>query len=139
MSSKVYNLFISHSWAYSDAYEKLVSLLDNATYFSYRNYSVPRDDPIHNAPTSAALYNAIKQQMSNCHIVLIMAGVYSTYSTWIEREIEIAQIEYMNPKPIIGIKPWAQTRISAVVQEASDEIVAWSTNSIVRAIREHSL
>ena len=25
--SKTYHLFISHSWAYSDAYEKLINLL----------------------------------------------------------------------------------------------------------------
>jgi len=39
----MYNLFISHSWTYSDAYDRLVDLLDNASYFSYRNYSVPKD------------------------------------------------------------------------------------------------
>ena len=44
---KTFNLFISHSWAYSDAYEKLVNLLDARAYFSYRNYSVPQDDPLH--------------------------------------------------------------------------------------------
>lgn len=32
-----YNLFISHSWTYSDAYDKLVNLLDDAENFSYRN------------------------------------------------------------------------------------------------------
>ena len=32
-----YNLFISHSWTYSDAYEKLVALLDAKPYFSYKN------------------------------------------------------------------------------------------------------
>ena len=44
-----YNLFISHSWTYSDAYEKLISLLDADQYFTYKNYSVPKNDPIHNA------------------------------------------------------------------------------------------
>ena len=33
----VYNLFISHSWAYSDAYEKLVKLLDAKKGFDYKN------------------------------------------------------------------------------------------------------
>ncbi|OPY56750.1 MAG: hypothetical protein A4E55_01950 [Pelotomaculum sp. PtaU1.Bin035] len=44
-----YNLFISHSWTYSDAYDKLIGLLNSDPYFSYKNYSVPKDDPIHNA------------------------------------------------------------------------------------------
>ena len=34
--------FISHSWAYSDAYEKLVNLLDARAYFSYRNTRFPK-------------------------------------------------------------------------------------------------
>ena len=40
---KIYNLFISHSWTYGDAYEKFCSLLDSASNFMYRNYSVPKD------------------------------------------------------------------------------------------------
>jgi len=137
--AKTYNLFISHSWAYSDAYEKLISLLDNASHFSYRDYSVPKDDPIHDAPNSEALYEAIKRQMASCHVVLIMAGVYATYSTWIKKEITIAQTEFVNGKPILGIKPWAQTNVSSVVSEAAVEIVSWNTDSIVQAIRRNAL
>lgn len=43
-----YNLFISHSWNYSNAYNDLVRLLNSKPYFNYKNYSVPKDDPIHN-------------------------------------------------------------------------------------------
>jgi hypothetical protein len=116
-----------------------VGLLGARPYFNYRNYSVPKDDPIHNAPNSAALYEAIKRQMSSCHIVLVLAGVYSTYSTWIKKEIKIAQDEFTTPKPIVGVKPWAQTNVSSVVSEAAEETVAWNTESIVSAIRTHAL
>jgi len=136
---RTYNLFISHSWSYSDAYEKLIALLKKRPYFNFRDYSVPRDDPIHNAPTSRELYEAIKRQMTPCHIVLILAGVYATYSTWIDREIRIAKTEFHHPKPIIAIRPWAQRKISRIVAENADEIVGWNTDSIVNAIRRHSL
>lgn len=43
-----YNLFISHSWTYGDAYDRLVDMLNAKPYFSYKNYSVPKYDPIHN-------------------------------------------------------------------------------------------
>ena len=33
--AKTYHIFISHSWAYSDAYEKLINLLDKDSSFSY--------------------------------------------------------------------------------------------------------
>ncbi|WP_294769536.1 TIR domain-containing protein [uncultured Rhodoferax sp.] len=134
--ANTYNLFISHSWTYSDAYDNLVKLLNARGYFSFNNCSVPKDDPIHNAPTSAALYQAIYNQMKPASVVLIMAGVYSTYSEWINKEIKIAKSEFSNSKPIIAIRPWAQTNMSSVVQDAADEIVGWNTESIVAAIRK---
>jgi len=91
------SLFISHSWSYGDAYKKLVDLLDAAPNFQYKNYSVPKDDPVHNAPNAEALYKAIKNQMVFCDVVLIMAGKYATYSKWIEREIQIAKRDYRKP------------------------------------------
>jgi hypothetical protein len=128
------SLFISHSWAYGDAYEKLVALLDAAPNFRYRNYSVPKDDPVHNAPNVDALYKAIKNQMVFCDVVLIMAGKYATYSKWIQREIQIAKSDFS--KPIVGIRPWANAQVSSVVSNAADRLVSWNTNSIVAAIRE---
>lgn len=56
-----YNLFISHSWAYSDAYESLVKLLNAKPYFSYKNYSVPKDNPIYDASNTKELKEAIKR------------------------------------------------------------------------------
>lgn len=135
--SKTYNLFISHSWTYGDAYERLIKLLDSAPSFSYRDYSVPKDDPIHNAPNVAALYDAIKTQMTFCHVVIILAGVYASYSKWIDREIRCATRDLS--KPIIAIRPWDSERISTMVQDNATKIVGWSTSSIVSAIREVAL
>lgn len=128
------NLFISHSWTYSDAYDKLCRLLDAAPRFSYRNYSVPKDDPVHDAPNTAALYAAIKERMAFCEVVLIMAGKYATYSKWIEREIKIAKEDFS--KPVVGIRPWANEQVSSVVADNADRLVSWNTDSIVSAIRE---
>lgn len=127
-----YNLFISHSWAYSDAYSKLMELLSNAPYFNFKNYSVPKDDPIHNAPNDYQLRAAIKNQMQHASCVLILAGVYATYSKWINIEIQLAQ---EMGKKIIAIQPWAAQKTSQVVKNAADEIVGWNTSSIVNAIR----
>jgi hypothetical protein len=129
------NLFISHSWVYTDAYEKLIKLLNAAQNFQYKNYSVPKNDPVHNAPNTDALYRAIQNQMVFCDVILIMAGKYATYSKWIKREIEIAK-SYTIPKPIIAIRPWANEQVSSVVSGAADKLVNWSTSSIVSAIRE---
>ena len=127
-----YNLFISHSWAYSDAYDKLVNLLNNSSYFTYKNYSVPKNDPIHNAPYDYQLKAAIKNQMQHASYVLIMAGVYSTYSKWINIEIQLAK---EMGKKIIAIEPWGSQHTSLTVKQAADKVVGWNTSSIVSAIR----
>ncbi len=127
-----YNLFISHSWTYSDAYEKLVNLLDAKPYFSYKNYSVPKNDPIHHAYYDYQLKAAIKAQMQSASCVLILAGVYATYSKWINIEIELAN---SMGKTIIAIQPWGAEKTSTVVKNAADVIVGWNTDSIVKAIR----
>ena len=137
--AKTYNLFISHSWTYGDAYEKLVKMLDAAPYFSYRNHSVPKDDPIHNAPNQAALREAIKNKMSGCHAILILAGVYATYSKWINEEIALAKRGFQTPKPIVAIQPWGAERTSQVVKDNADIIVGWNTRSIVDGIRQVGL
>lgn len=129
----MYNLFISHSWAYTDYYQRLIGLLDSAPYFYYKNYSVPKDDPIHNAPNDYQLRAAIKNQMQHASCVLILAGVYASYSKWINIEISLAQ---EMGKKIIAIEPWASKHTSTVVKRAADEIVRWNAASIVKAIRQ---
>ena len=136
----MYNLFISHSWTYSDAYEKLTELLDKAKYFSYKNYSVPKNDPIHNANNSKELYEAIKQQVRYAHIVIILAGIYSSYSKWIDKEIEVhATIFDAEREPILAIEPWGAEKTSVKVKNTADKVVKWNTNSIVDAIRKLSI
>ncbi len=131
--SKTYYLFISHSWTYGDAYEKLTSMIDEK--IDYHDYSVPKNDPIHDAGTDEELEAAIKEQMKHASVVLIMAGKYSTYSKWIKKEIKLAQNGFSSPKPIIAITPWGAEQISSVVKDAVDEVVKWNSDSIVDAIK----
>ena len=127
-----YNLFISHSWSYSENYNALLGLLNEAPNFTYKDYSVPKNNPIHNANNDSQLKAAIRNQMQHASCVLILAGVYSTYSKWINIEIELAQ---EMGKKIIAIEPWASERTSAVVKKAADVTVGCNTNSIIRGIR----
>lgn len=133
---RLYSLFISHSWTYGDAYGKLTGLLNESSYFNWRDYSVPKDSPIHNAPTTNMLESAIREQMRHASCVLIMAGKYSTFSKWIKREVRIAQ---ELGKPILAITPWGAEHISTVVKDAADEVVKWQSASIIDAIRRNAL
>ena len=133
-----YNLFISHSWAYGDAYDKLSAMLRAAPSFEYKDYSVPKDAPIHHAANATQLRNAIQVQMKSASVILIMAGKYATFSKWINEEISLAQSGYAYKKPIVAVTPWGAQQISSTVRDAADEIVAWNTSSIVAAIKRHA-
>lgn len=133
--SKEYNIFISHSWEYSDAYEKLVKMLDSQG-IKYKDYSVPRDSPIHTTGTDKELYDAIKAKISPCSVVLILAGVYSSYSKWINKEIKICKNEFSKPKKIIAIEPWGSEKTSKIVKDNADKTVKWNSKKIVDTIKE---
>ena len=137
MTTKRHRIFISHSWTYGDAYSKLVSFFNEHPTFDWIDYSVPKDDPIHNAPNDHLLYQAIKNQIAPVNCVVMLAGVYSTYSRWINKEIEISKS--VLSKPLIAIEPWGSERTSKVVKDNADVIVKWQSNSIVNAIKAYSI
>lgn len=134
--SKTFNLFISHSWTYGNEYDRLINLLSEKKYFDFKNYSVPKNDPIHSASNQTELYEAIKKQISPCHLVIILAGVYASYSKWIDKEITIAKKEFTIPKPLLAIKPFGNDKVSLSASEKADQLVNWNTESIVAAIRD---
>lgn len=136
-SLKNYRLFISHSWAYGDAYEKLVKFFKEYPNFKWSNYSVPKDDPVHDADNDTQLYNAIKKQIQPANCVVMLAGVYSTYSKWINKEIKISKTDF--DKPIVAVEPWDSKKTSQIVKDNADAIVKWQSKSIVDAIRKYSI
>ncbi len=129
----VYNLFLSHSWSYHHHYANLYSLLRAAYGFQFRNYSIPRDDPIHEAKNAAQLQAAIRNQLAYSHAVIVLAGVYASYSRWIQLEVFLAK---QFGKPIIAVEPFGAERTSRFVRENADRIVGWRTSSVVQAIRD---
>lgn len=132
---QTYHLFISHSWNYADKHDRLVELLTAHPTFSFKNFSVPPQNPIVGALNDMQLELAIENKIRPCSAVLIMAGVYSTYSKRINKEIEIAK---RLGKVIIAIRPFAAERMSTVVRDAAHAECAWNTDSIVNAIRQHT-
>lgn len=129
-----FNIFVSHSWAHDDAYYRLISLLRRRDDFLFKNFSVPKDDPIHKSLCEQELYQAIYNHIRPSSVVLILAGIYVTHSKWINHEIQIAKQGFQSPKPIIAIRPRGQIRISKLARKNADELVAWNTDSVVEAI-----
>ena len=120
-----YNLFISHSWKYADDYERLTRLLQRRGYFAFRKYSVESDAPKNN-------WQEIENNIKWSSIVVIIAGVYASYSLSMKREINLAKRHH---KPTLAVIPWENDRSSDIRNEC-DDVVGWNTESIVSAIRE---
>ena len=137
MSTHQIHVFISHSWAYSNHYDTLEDWIFNRKWsrgqasLDFRNFSVPRNDPIHNAPSDRALREAIFNQIVRCHVVVIPLGMYATYSKWIRKEIDGAK---RYTKPILGVNPQGQEHRSSIVANAAQETVGWNSKSVVGAI-----
>ena len=134
---KTYDLFLSHVWrsAENSEYYRLANLLYEASYFYWRNYSVPEHDPL-GTKTETELREALYRQIAPVNCFLVVAGMYVNHRKWIQEEIDIAE-NYS--KPIIGIVPWGQERVPTHVRNAANEMVGWQTGSILDAIRRWSL
>ena len=133
-----YNLFISHTWKYNNGYYKVVDWLDSAVAnkeFNYKNYSVPQHDPIIDPDTNVGknqLKELLKIQIRPASAVIILSGMYTAYSEWIDFEIDTA---ISMKKHIIGIKPWGQERIPKKIQDNCDQLVGWNSQSLISAIK----
>ncbi len=139
MYSKTYDIFISHAWKYGDSYQRVINFLDETSYFKYRNYSAPKDKPLISSLLSVPdddikkkIYNKIRPV--NC--VLVISGMYVAHRDWIKAEIEIAK---SLKKPLIAIKPRGAQKLPQDIRQVCCEIVGWNRESIVRAIKLHSL
>lgn len=136
-SLKTYDLFLSHVWRrqQNSEYYRLVSLLNDASLFYWRNYSVPEHDPL-GTKTDKQLRDALTRQIRPVNCVLIVSGMYVSYRKWIQEEIDIAK-DY--GKPIIGIIPLGQQRVPTEVQNVALEMVGWRKTSVVSAVRQWSI
>jgi len=131
------NIFISHSWKYSHHYNTLYDWIFRQQWkvekeqLTFKNYSVPQDNPIHNASNDKELKIEIDKRMKSASVIVIPTGMYSSYSKWIEKEINIAK--YYS-KPILAVNPWGQEKKSSIVGNASSKLVGWNKNKVVEAI-----
>ena len=78
------------------------------------------------------LVRMLAERIAKCDVVLLMAGMYSSYSHWIEVEAYLAQ--YFR-KPILAIAPNGQQKLSTIATDASPyEPIRWRGESIRSAI-----
>lgn len=137
MSCHQIHVFISHAWAYSNHYDTLASWIFNESWsvgqasLNFHDYSVPKNDPIHNARTDRELREAIYNQIRRSHVLVIPSGMYANYSNWIQKEIDGAK-KY--GKPLLAVNPLGQQRKSGVVLDNANEAVGWNKQPVINGI-----
>jgi len=137
MSTRQIHVFISHAWAHSQDYDTLAKWIfeDNWSIgqasLDFRNYSVPKNDPIHNAKNDKELQIAIFNQIARSHVVVIPVGMYASYSKWIQKEID-GSLGYK--KPILAVIPRGKKRMSGVVVDNATAEVGWNRQSVIDGI-----
>lgn len=127
---RIVRLFISHSWDHDEDYIGLIKLLRKITLFDFYNYSVPEQDPLE-ADSDKELMQELCDQLRGCHVLLVIASMYPSYSEWIQKEVLIARVY---GKPVIGVIPRGQKRISSFIREYSDVMVHWNSKSLAKMI-----
>ncbi len=137
MSTRQIHVFISHAWSYSGHYDTLAKWIFEERWsvgqasLDFRDYSIPKNDPIHNVTSTTQLKTAIFNQIARSHVVVIPSGMYANYSKWIQKEIDGAK-DYK--KPIVAVNPWGQEKKSGIVLSNSDIGVGWNKQPLIDAI-----
>lgn len=134
-SLRDYHILISHSWDYSSDYQTIKNWLNEAKNFEWTDYSVPLTKPL-DVNGKKELKEKLRNRISLCSCVIILSGMYVSYSEWIDYEIDTA-IEL--GKPIIGVKSRGQERIPSKVSNNAVVMVGWNSNSVVQAVRDYAL
>jgi hypothetical protein len=128
---RTYRLFISHVWHRSEHYQRVIDWLNEAPNFRWENLSVPEHAPV----SVDTLEYSLRNQMRDADAFIILAGMYSARSEWIDFELNFAR---RIGHPIIGVAPWGQERMPAAVLKAATEVVRWNAGGIVDAIRRNA-
>lgn len=139
MSVRQIHVFISHAWAYSEHYDTLQNWIFKNSWsvgqasLDFRDFSIPKNDPIHNAPNLRALQSKIFAKIALSHVVVIPTGMYANYSKWIKKELTGAQ---QKGKPVLAVECWGKKRHSSVVLEYADKSCGWNKDGVISSIWE---
>lgn len=132
--AKEYKLFISHSWDHDDVLQDLKNLIDSRGYFPATYTQIEKDYPI-DSENAGVIKANITKRLQESDVVLAIAGVYASYSEWMQWEMDKAKELGLR---VIGVIPRGQEHISHEVFNRSAVDVRWNADSIVDAIRNYS-
>ncbi|TJY41301.1 hypothetical protein E5161_12790 [Cohnella pontilimi] len=131
-----YNLYLSCAWNYNSMNKDLHDLLGAREDFRYRSIYLSPQHAVFQTNDERKIYESIRSKIKFCDAVIMLCGVYSNYSRWINKEI-IACKDELNI-PLIAVQRFDANRTSQVMKENADVIVNWQADEIIAAIIQHA-
>lgn len=137
MSTRQIHVFISHAWVHSHHYNTLAQWVFGENWsvgqasLKFLDYSVPKNDPIHNAANDLQLKRAIFDKIGRSHVIVIPSGMYAARRKWIQKEIEGA-IQYN--QPTLAVNPLGQLRKAGIVLNNATKAVGWNKKPVIDGI-----
>lgn len=131
------DIFIAHGWENSQHIHKLTQLLDRAdefdnefAYINHGNFdrSVLRDEMLND------LNLALKEQMTEADVVLVMTDIYHDHKDWIDKEITLAKDLGL---PIVLIRSYENRETPPELEEKADEIVVFDPEEIMQEVKNY--
>jgi hypothetical protein len=127
-------LFVSHCFAPDDDYLRVFEYLESAINFFYKNLAAPDQPP--RSLDKESLKEALRQQMSDAEIVLLLSGQYERDPVLIEFQALYAKA---CDKPVIVMEPFgAGDTVPAKLRDYADEVVQWNGREMTDAIRRQA-
>lgn len=129
--ARMINIFVSHSWDHLDDLRNLRNLLNSRGYFNVEFLEVTPDVAFKSNNINY-LHTKVGELISQADILIGLAGIYASHSDWMQWEMDKA---ISLGKPILGVIPRGQLRISQEVAKRSNDMCHWNTESIVEKVR----
>ncbi|HSO26287.1 MAG TPA: TIR domain-containing protein [Methanobacteriaceae archaeon] len=129
MDLKTYQLFITRVSETDEEYGRFTGRLNDTYDFNYENHS---NNVLSGKSDKEELKNALKDTINKVEMVIILAGLYPTYSNMIMAVLELAQAL---EKPVLLIRPYGMEDVPKELEEASNGVIGWSASCIAGAIK----
>jgi hypothetical protein len=130
---KIFDIFISHAWRYSEDYDRLMSMLKQIPHLNFRIHSAYRYDTLHpgNPGDKIILLEQMEQQILSANCVLVITRMHFFFRDWIQWTMDYAK---KHNKPIIGIKSPGVGDIPDDISNKAHVMVNWDIEKIIQEI-----
>ncbi len=112
--------------------------LNSANEFELSDYSVPEEKELP-ANNKKKIEKELGKHIQQCQIFIIPLGMYTVYSEWIEKEINIAE---SYKKPILFVKPWGSEKTPKFAETFLKKyffrtnLIGWKKESVIQGVKE---